>query len=144
MAMTELVSHSVDDTIAAGEEFGSRLTAGSVIGLVGDLGAGKTHFVKGIARSQGVEESEVSSPTFTIAQEYVGSGLPVYHLDCYRLEDAQELERTGAHTYIGSDGICVIEWPQRIESLLPAETILVSIRHESDGKRLIHILPPER
>lgn len=141
--MTELVSQSVDDTIAAGADFGATLKAGSVIGLVGDLGAGKTHFVKGIARSQGVDPDQVSSPTFTIAHEYRGGGIPVYHLDCYRLEDANELERSGAHTYIESDGICLIEWPQRVEAFLPADIILVSIRHEPEGARLIQILPPD-
>lgn len=133
------ISRSVDDTISAGKDFGARLKAGAVVGLVGDLGAGKTHFVKGVAHSQGVDSDQVSSPTFTIAHEYHGTGLPLYHLDCYRLKDADELERTGAHTYIVSDGICLIEWPQRIESLLPPETILVSIRHEPGGARRIRI-----
>lgn len=141
--MTELISHSVEETLAAGEDFGAELNAGSVVGLIGDLGAGKTHFVKGIARSQGIQPEQVSSPTFTIAHEYRGSGIPVYHLDCYRLEDEDELERSGAHTYIGSDGICLIEWPQRIEPLLPVDTILVSIHHGPNGTRHIRIIRPD-
>ncbi|MGB0651418.1 MAG: tRNA (adenosine(37)-N6)-threonylcarbamoyltransferase complex ATPase subunit type 1 TsaE [Rhodothermales bacterium] len=141
--MTELVSHCVEETIEAGNILGSRLRTGAVVGLVGDLGAGKTHFAKGIAQSQGVDPDQVSSPTFTIAQEYRGSGLPIFHLDCYRLENAEELERSGAHTYLGADGICLIEWPQHVESLLPADTILVSIRHQPEGSRLIQILTAE-
>jgi tRNA threonylcarbamoyladenosine biosynthesis protein TsaE len=141
--MTKLVSQSAEETIRAGEAFGSGLRAGAVVGLVGDLGAGKTHFAKGVALSQGLDPEQVSSPTFTIAHEYRGDGIPIYHLDCYRLEDEDELERSGAHTYIASDGICLIEWPQRIEALLPPGTILVSIRHEPEGGRLIQILPPD-
>ncbi len=139
----ELTSTSVAETIAAGDELGRQLRAGQVVALVGDLGAGKTHFVKGIAESQGVSREEVSSPTFTIAHEYRGPKATVYHIDCYRLEDAAELARTGADEYIGGDGVCLIEWPQRIESLLPVDTILVSIRHAEEGVRRIQILPPE-
>lgn len=134
-------SHSVEDTIRIGQQFGAGLTSGAVVALIGDLGAGKTHFVKGVAGARGVDPGSVSSPTFTIAHEYRGD-LAVHHLDCYRLEDARELERTGAHEVIGTEGICLIEWPQRIEALLPPETILVQISHEGESVRRIRILPP--
>lgn len=137
-----MISRSVEETIEAGAVFGSRLKAGQVVALVGQLGAGKTHFVKGIARAHAIDEESVSSPTFTIAHEYRGPSLALYHLDCYRLSGPDELERTGAHEYIGGDGVCLIEWPQRIEPMLPADTILVSIRHREDGGRDIRILPP--
>ena len=140
MMSGDFLSHSVEDTIRIGQQFGKELASGTVVALIGDLGAGKTHFVKGIARAHGVDPDSVSSPTFTIAHEYRGD-LAVHHLDCYRLADARELERTGAHEVIGDEGICLIEWPQRIEELLPAETILVQIRHEGEGVRRIRILP---
>lgn len=142
MAAQEFVSHSVEDTLRIGRAFGAELGEGSVVALVGDLGAGKTHFVKGLASAFGVDPSTVSSPTFTIAHVYHGT-LDVHHLDCYRLEDEAELMRTGAHEVIGVEGIALIEWPQRIEALLPEETILVSIRHAGDSERHIHILFPD-
>jgi len=141
MDPVDLISRSVEETLQAGQALGARLSPGQVVALVGDLGAGKTHFVKGIARAHGIAEEIVSSPTFTIAQEYRGPETAVYHLDCYRLEGPEELERTGAQEYIGGDGICVIEWPQRIEALLPADTILVSIGHRDDGARHIRVFP---
>lgn len=134
-------SHSVTDTINAGASLGAVLERGAVVALWGDLGAGKTHFVKGIARSLGIDPESVSSPTFAIAHEYHGGRYLLYHLDCYRLSDAADLERTGAQDYIGSDGVCLIEWPQRIETLLPPTTILVRILHRDDGGRDIQILP---
>ena len=142
MQAQEFVSHSVEDTLRIGRAFGAELSEGSVVALVGDLGAGKTHFVKGVAASQGVDPGAVSSPTFTIAHVYHGA-LEVHHLDCYRLEDEAELVRTGAHEVIGVEGISLIEWPQRIEALLPEETILVSIRHAGATERHIRILFPE-
>ena len=141
MEPVDLISRSVEETQQAGEALGARLEPGQVVALVGNLGAGKTHFVKGMARAHGIAEDGVSSPTFTIAQEYHGPETTLFHLDCYRLEGPEDLERTGAHEYIGGDGICVIEWPQRIESLLPADTILVSIGHRDDGSRHIRVFP---
>ncbi|MDA0378662.1 MAG: tRNA (adenosine(37)-N6)-threonylcarbamoyltransferase complex ATPase subunit type 1 TsaE [Bacteroidetes bacterium] len=139
MLARELVSHSVEDTLRIGREFGAGLGPGDVVALVGDLGAGKTHFVKGVAAAQGVDPADVSSPTFTIAHLYRGR-LPIHHLDCYRLEDERELMRTGAHEVFGEEGIVLIEWPQRIEALLPEHTILVDIRHEGPNERRIRIL----
>jgi len=141
MEEQRITSHSVERTIQAGAAFGDVLGAGQVVALLGDLGAGKTHFVKGIAQALGIHPDTVSSPTFSIAQEYRGGRFPLYHIDCYRLSNVAEFERTGAQDYIGGDGICLIEWPQRIESLLPMDTILVSIRHRGDGGRDIRILP---
>ena len=142
MDRVDLISRSVEETIEAGSSFGAGLEPGQVVALLGDLGAGKTHFVKGIATAHGVSADTVSSPTFAIANEYRGGTHPIYHIDCYRLSGAEELERTGAQEYIGGDGICLVEWPQRIEELLPPDTILVNIRHGEDGSRHIQILPP--
>ena len=141
MEVLDVISRSVEETLRTGESFGRSLSAGSVVGLMGALGAGKTHFVKGVARSRGVNPEHVSSPTFTIAHLYRGD-VDIHHLDCYRLEDEEELIRTGMHEEIGGEGICLIEWPQRIEGLLPAETILVSIEHGDSGSRRIRVFPP--
>ena len=142
MDRVDLISRSVEETVDAGFSFGARLGPGQVVALLGDLGAGKTHFVKGVAKAHGIEANSVSSPTFAIANEYRSGRCPIYHIDCYRLSGARELERTGADEYIGGDGICLVEWPQRIEELLPPDTILVSIRHGEEGTRHIQILPP--
>ena len=136
-------SHSVDETMRIGRTFGEQLVAGDVVAMIGDLGAGKTHFVKGIASAHGVDPDTVSSPTFTIAHEYSGR-IPVYHLDLYRLEDTSELLRSGADEYIGGNGICLIEWPEKAESLLPQSTFLVRIIHGGDDTRDISIHPAIR
>lgn len=137
------MSHSVDETMQIGRDVGDHLVAGDVIALIGDLGAGKTHFVKGVAAAHGVDPATVSSPTFTIAHEYSGR-TPIYHLDLYRLEDTSELLRSGADDYIGGDGICLIEWPEKAESLLPQSTILVRIVHAGEDTREINIYPSLR
>ncbi len=122
----EFTTHSPEETIAFGEEFSSELKAGDIVCLKGSLGAGKTHFVKGLARGFGVTEDEVSSPTFTLIHEYFGD-CPLYHFDCYRMESPREALEIGAEEYFYNDGVCVIEWPERIEELIPPEAIWIFI-----------------
>ncbi|MGM0546723.1 MAG: tRNA (adenosine(37)-N6)-threonylcarbamoyltransferase complex ATPase subunit type 1 TsaE [Bacteroidota bacterium] len=117
---------SESETIARGREFVSDLKAGDIVCLTGDLGAGKTHFVKGMAQGLGINQNEVSSPTFTLINEYYGK-MPLYHFDCYRMESPQEAMEIGAEEYFYGNGVSVIEWPERIESLLPHEVIWISI-----------------
>ncbi|MEX0723432.1 MAG: tRNA (adenosine(37)-N6)-threonylcarbamoyltransferase complex ATPase subunit type 1 TsaE [Gracilimonas sp.] len=131
-------SNSVDETIQAGFEFGKQLKAGDVVRLEGDLGAGKTHFVKGVASFFGISPESVSSPTYTLIHEYSGE-LPVYHFDCYRLKSEQEALEIGAEEYFYGDGVCLVEWPAIIDSLIPEEAIRVEISHLSDSKRTISI-----
>lgn len=131
-------SSSVEETIEAGFEFGKQLEPGDVVCLVGDLGAGKTHFVKGVASYFGIDPESVSSPTYTLIHEYSGD-LPVYHFDCYRLKSEQEALEIGAEEYFYGEGVCLIEWPGIIDSLIPEEAIRVDISHVSDSKRSIHI-----
>ncbi len=98
---------------------GAQLSAGCVIGLVGDLGAGKTCFIKGLAEGlNNTPASEVTSPTFTILQEYPGP-VPLYHFDAYRLSGSHDLEAIGFEDYVGTDGVAVIEWADRISDALP-------------------------
>lgn len=114
-----IISRSVRETEAAGESFGAELRRGDVIALEGDLGAGKTHFVKGLARALGISE-EVTSPTFTLVHEYSGGRLPLYHCDFYRLENEAAALALGLDEYFEADGATVIEWADRFPKLLPA------------------------
>lgn len=139
--MKEYISHSERETIALGRSFAETLKPGDVVCLRGGLGAGKTHFVKGIASFFGIEETAVNSPTFTLINEYNGE-VPVYHFDCYRLENEQEALEIGAEDYFYGDGISVIEWPERIASLIPENAIFVAINNEGKNKRNIRILEP--
>jgi len=142
MEPRSVISTSEAETRQLGREFGLLLKRGSVVALVGELGAGKTQFVKGVAEAMDIDSSSVSSPTFTIAQEYSGR-LPVYHLDLYRLKNEQEFEQSGVQEYLNGDGVCLIEWPENASSFLPDTTILVRIRHLDGDRRQIDYFPPD-
>lgn len=133
-----MLSSSIEETILFGKQFAEQLQPGDVVCLVGDLGAGKTHFVKGLASFFGVDPSEVNSPTFTLINEYQGSST-VYHFDCYRIKNDQEAMEIGAEEYLYGDGISVIEWPKKIRNLLPPESVWVTITHKGEGEREILI-----
>ena len=129
------ISRSYQDTIKSGIVLGKVLMPGCVIGLIGELGAGKTCFVKGIAYGiNGIPESEVTSPTFTILQEYEGN-IPFYHFDAYRLSGIGDLETVGFDDYIGGEGATVIEWADRIRGALPGECLLVFIDFINEYER---------
>src|SRR5712691_10161384 len=108
-------------TVAFGRRLGELLFPGSVVGLIGPLGAGKTHLVRAIAEGLGIADSRaVSSPTFVLIQEYEAR-LPIYHFDAYRLRSEAEFYDIGAHEYFAGDGVCLIEWADRVAGCLPAE-----------------------
>ena len=132
-----MISHSYAETEAIGFETGTSLRKGSVISLRGSLGAGKTVFAKGVARSLGITEAIVS-PTFTIVQEYDGT-MKMYHLDLYRLSGEDEFESMGGEEFLYPDGISLIEWSEKIDSMLPDDTIYVSITINDDQSRNIEI-----
>jgi tRNA threonylcarbamoyladenosine biosynthesis protein TsaE len=134
----EFTTSSVDETIRVGFEFGKQLNVGDVVCLDGDLGAGKTHFVKGVASFFGIKPEKVSSPTYTLIHEYSGD-ISVYHFDCYRLNHEQEALEIGAEEYFYGDGVCLVEWPDKIESLIPEDAIWIEILHLSVNKRKINI-----
>jgi tRNA threonylcarbamoyladenosine biosynthesis protein TsaE len=137
--MRRIVTHSEEETIAAGEEFSTQLTAGSVVALVGDLGTGKTRFVKGISRGLGVKEN-VTSPTFTIVNEHLDGRLPLYHFDCYRLRTPAELDEIGYEEYVYGNGVCVLEWADMIESKLPEKRFDIHCSLGTDeSERIIRI-----
>ena len=112
--MATFISHSPAETEALGERWGRAAQAGLVLALSGDLGAGKTQFVKGLARGLGVA-MRVHSPTFTLVNEYDGGRLRLFHLDLYRLETAAQLQSAGIEEFLSPDGVAVIEWAERME-----------------------------
>ena len=120
---------SEKETRALGEELGRKAVPGSLYTLTGDLGTGKTVFTQGFARGLGITE-HVNSPTFTIVQEYDGGRLPFYHFDVYRIGDLEEMDEIGYEDYYYGDGVCLIEWAELIEELLPPER--TAIRIEKD------------
>ena len=128
----EFVTHSREETEALGARLADALAEGRVVAFTGDLGAGKTAFVSGMARALGVEE-RVTSPTFTIVNEYEGGRLPLFHFDMYRLDSADELFHIGWEDYLARGGVCAVEWSERISEALPEGTVTVSIaRHEEN------------
>ena len=134
---TELQSASPEETERAGERLAARLRPGSVVALVGDLGAGKTCFIRGLVRGLGVNQT-VSSPTFVLVNEYRGR-LPVFHVDAYRTESLAELLDLGLDEYIGGDGVTVVEWADKLPALLPAHTIWVHLMGLGDEPRTISV-----
>lgn len=134
--MEKRLSSSEKETEAIAEEFASGLKSGDVVCLYGDLGAGKTQFVKGFVRAFGLSGDEVNSPTFTIINEYIGS-VPIYHFDCYRLEHEEEALEIGAEEYFYGNGVCIIEWPERILSVLPDSRKEIHLNHIAKNRREI-------
>jgi tRNA threonylcarbamoyladenosine biosynthesis protein TsaE len=112
--MATFISHSPAETEALGEKFGRAAQGGLVLALSGDLGAGKTQLVKGIARGLGIS-ARVHSPTFTLVNEYGGGRLQLFHLDLYRLETSAQVLSAGVEEFLLPDGVAVIEWAERLE-----------------------------
>lgn len=122
-------------TIAAGESLAADLRAGDAIALTGELGAGKTHLTKGIVRGLGCAD-EVTSPTFTLVHEYTGGRLPVFHMDLYRLESAEEVMAMGWDDLLDAGGVCIVEWANRFPNMLPAGAQWWNLSLENEGRRL--------
>lgn len=114
------------ETFQLGKKIGEKALPGQIYTLNGDLGVGKTVFTQGVASGLGIREP-VNSPTFTILQEYEGGRLPFYHFDVYRIGDIEEMEEIGYDDYFFGEGICLIEWAQLIEEILPENVISVTI-----------------
>lgn len=132
--MRKIQSESPGQTIEIAKDFSKRVKAGDIICLRGDLGAGKTQFVHGFVQGFGFTGNEVSSPTFTVINEYHGD-INIYHFDCYRLEHYSEAVEMGAEEYFYGDGITIIEWPDKISELLPNDSLNISIQMISENKR---------
>ena len=135
----EHVTNSPSETEALGESLAGQLEPGTVIAFSGDLGAGKTAFVRGLARGLGVQE-RVTSPTFTIVNEYEGGRLPLFHFDMYRLGSADELFDIGWEDYLARGGVCAVEWSENVSDALDNDCLRVDIRRgENDDQRIITI-----
>ena len=135
----EYLSHNERETEALGAALAARLRPGDVVAYLGDLGAGKTAFTRGLARGLGYA-GRVTSPTFTIVNEYEGP-VPLFHFDMYRLGGEEDLFDIGWEDYLDRGGVCAVEWSERAEAALPRETVWVSIRRcaESEDWRRITI-----
>ncbi len=134
------VTRSVEETQALGEAIGTRLGAGAVVACVGELGAGKTAFLQGLARGLGVT-SAVTSPTFVLVNVYRGR-VPVYHLDAYRTASLAEVQDLGLEEMLDGEGVTLIEWADRIVPLLPPRAITVRIEGLGDEPRQIEVEEP--
>ncbi len=133
----ELITNSANDTIEFGKSVARAVEKGAVISLVGDLGAGKTTFTKGVARGLGIMDN-VTSPTFTILNEYVGEEKRLYHFDFYRIEDPDELVELGFEDYFPStDGLTIVEWVEKAPSVLPKQYYQITFEKIDDDKRRI-------
>ncbi len=124
-------SYSAEETFRLGEMTGGKLKPGTVICLDGDLGAGKTVFVKGVAKGLGVTDT-VCSPTFTILQEYRDGRMPLYHFDVYRIEDPEEMYEIGFDDYLYGEGVCLIEWAKNVAELIPEGALKITITKDLD------------
>jgi len=143
-AGAEYVSESPAQTHAIGRALGESLHAGDVIALIGQLGAGKTCLVRGVAEGAGADPQQVSSPTFVLIQEYEGR-IPLYHFDAYRLQGPGDMDDLGAEEYFSDGGACLVEWAERVEASLPSEHLRLvfeiidehtrRIRFEAQGER---------
>ena len=129
------ITHSPEETEAVGEALGKVLEAGTVIAYKGDLGAGKTAFTRGLARGLGCREL-VTSPTYTIVNEYLGGRLPLFHFDMYRLNSSDDLFDIGWEDYLERDGVCAVEWSENVEDAME-NPIVITIEKLSDEERNI-------
>lgn len=126
MQIQEYETFSPEETFAIGEQFGREAKPGQVLALTGDLGVGKTLFTQGLAKGLGIE-GPVSSPTFTIVQVYENGRIPFYHFDVYRIADPEEMDEIGFDDYVYGEGVCLIEWAELIEDILPENCTRITI-----------------
>ena len=136
----EYLSHNEQETEALGQRLAAALSPGAVVAYRGGLGMGKTAFTRGLAKGLGYS-GRVTSPTFTIVNEYEGGRLPLFHFDMYRLEDDDALFDIGWEDYLDRGGVCAVEWSEQVADAMPADTVYVTIarRPEDDRWRTITI-----
>lgn len=135
----EIVSTAPEQSFSFGRQLGQLLQEGSVLCLIGDLGAGKTLLVQGIAQGLGLNE-EITSPTFTVMNVYEGT-IPVYHFDLYRLESPEQLVDIGFDEYTNGGGIAIIEWPDKFPGFMPDSYLRIELIKTGDNDRLIKVSP---
>jgi tRNA threonylcarbamoyladenosine biosynthesis protein TsaE len=133
----EVISKSVRDTLNIGRALARHLRRGDIICLFGELGSGKTVLTKGIAWGLGIKRSLITSPSFVIIHEYIGKGLPLYHLDLYRLKTEEEILSLGYEEYLFGDGVSVIEWADKLNYILPKDYLKIELSVKSKTQRLL-------
>jgi len=134
----DLVSDSPQETREFGVSLGQLLQGGELICLEGELGSGKTTFIQGLGRGLGVD-GPITSPTFTLVNEYRGENLTLYHVDLYRVESRQEIIASGLDDLFWGDGVCAIEWAEKARGLVPPERLWIILEHGGERRRLISI-----
>ena len=135
--MMQITTHSADETQALGQKLASRLAPGDVIAYFGDLVAGKTAFTRGLAQGLGITDP-VTSPTYTIVNEYLSGRIPLFHFDMYRLSSSDELFDIGWEDYLSRGGVCAVEWSENVEDALQ-DAIRVTIEKDADEPDTRHI-----
>ncbi|MBQ1793230.1 MAG: tRNA (adenosine(37)-N6)-threonylcarbamoyltransferase complex ATPase subunit type 1 TsaE [Peptostreptococcaceae bacterium] len=133
--MVKIYLENEEKTREIGSKLGELLTPKSVICLIGDLGAGKTTMTQSLARALGVDDY-ITSPTFTIVNEYEGK-MPLYHFDVYRIGSSEEMYDIGFDEYIDGEGVCIIEWANLIEDILPDEYLYIEMNYKETGREMI-------
>ena len=134
----QIVIAGLEDLDRAAKEFLESIGDASLVAFFAPMGAGKTTFTTAICKALGVQEDAISSPTFAIVNEYrSGTGEPIYHFDFYRIERPEEALDIGLYDYLDSGALCLMEWPENIEGLLPEETLKVKICVNPDGSRTV-------
>ena len=137
--MTEYITESYEETVALAEKLAKELEKGSVIGFLGDLGAGKTAFTAGFVKGLGIE-AEVSSPTFSICNEYIGEDVKVYHYDMYRIENWDDLYSCGFLDSIDKGAYVLCEWSENVFGALPDDTLIIKIEKLGENKRSFKLM----
>jgi tRNA threonylcarbamoyladenosine biosynthesis protein TsaE len=137
--MFTFTARNEQDTDRLGTALANNLPPGSVIALIGTLGAGKTRLVQSVAAAAGIPRGNVTSPTFVLVNEYLGGRLPIYHFDTYRLKDDDEFLNLGPDEYFDSTGLTFVEWADRVADLLPAERLEIRIEVTGETTRQIQI-----
>ena len=134
----EIVIKDLEDLGRAAQAFLEAIGEHTLVAFYAPMGAGKTTFTTAVCKALGVEEDAISSPTFAIVNEYRGrEGRPIFHFDFYRIDNPAEALDIGLYDYLDSGELCLMEWPENIEGLLPEETLRVSISVQPDGSRLV-------
>lgn len=132
------LTKSSEQTIELGRKIGKLLKPGDVIAMSGTLAAGKTTITKGIAESLGIKDN-VTSPTFCLISEYEGEKMPLYHMDVYRLDGEEDFLNLGVEELLYGNGVCIIEWSEKVKNALPKKTIYMNITPNQDSSRTINI-----
>lgn len=138
MKALSILSHNEQETIALARKLAASFISGDVVILKGDLGAGKTTFVRALAEARGVDENQINSPSYTLVNEYSGNP-PIFHIDLYRLSDVSELTEIGWDDFLSRDGIVLVEWGERAEHRLPARYYLAEFTIIDEQQRQIEL-----